>query len=109
MFRRLLERSLATTRTLTWGAIWSCFVGTRILVMYFGVSYIVKGSLNVSELLICCINLDDIIWTVRMLIDLVPELVKLMEPIERVAKTLGEEERWPRRNRLHASCGICVH
>ena len=28
--------------------------------------------------------------TVRMLIDLVPELVKLMEPIERVAKTLGD-------------------
>ena len=42
-----------------------------------------------GQLTVICVNMHDICWATRYIIDLVPELMKLEEPIQRVAVTLG--------------------
>ena len=89
LFRRILERRLATGTGLGWGMIGIIFWGTQLLVTYIGLRMIlIHNSLTTSQLLICAINMHDIMWATRYICDLIPEMMKMLEPIRRVAQTL---------------------
>ena len=93
LFRRTLQRRLDTGRIFTWGLIGVGFWGTQIYVTYEGMKLVIQGLLTPTELLIIGINLHDLIGAIRQLIDLVPQMIELMEPIERVAATLDAVPR----------------
>ena len=93
LFRRILERRLATSDRFTWGMIGAGFWGTQILVTYMGlreIIYPIPGMrrVQVPDLVTVGIALHDIMWNMRYLADLIPELMKMEEPIQRVAATL---------------------
>ena len=93
LFRRTLQRNLDTGRIFTWGLIGVGFWGTQIYVTYEGMKLVIQGLLSPTELLIIGINLHDLIGAIRALIDLVPQMIEMMEPIERVAATLDAVPR----------------
>ncbi len=93
LFRRTLQRRLDTGRIFTWGLIGVGFWGTQIYVTYEGMKLVIQGLLTPTELLIIGVNLHDLIGAIRQLIDLVPMMIELMEPIERVAATLDAVPR----------------
>ena len=93
LFRRILERRLAASDRFTWGMIGAGFWGTQILVTYMGlreIIYPIPGMrpVSVADLVTVGVALHDIMWNMRYLADLIPELMKLEEPIQRVAATL---------------------
>ena len=93
LFRRILERRLRTVDRFTWGIIGAGFWGTQILVTFMGLRMIIMPAagvrtMSVSELVVICVNLHDIMWATRYMCDLIPELMKLEEPVQRVAATL---------------------
>ena len=88
MFRRTLERNMATGRLFTWGLVRVAFNATQIAVTYYGLLEVIAGTMDSTQLLIIATNLNDVVWGIRSLIDLVPQMIELMEPIERVSQTL---------------------
>jgi ABC-type multidrug transport system fused ATPase/permease subunit len=98
LFRRILERRLQTADRFTWGIIGVGFWGTQILITWVGLRMILGAGagprpMTASQLTVICVNMHDIVWATRYIIDLVPELMKLEEPIQRVAATLGTMPR----------------
>ena len=96
LFRRILERRLATSDRFTWGMIGAGFWGTQIIVTYMGlreIIYPIPGMrvVTVPDLVTVGIALHDIMWNMRYLADLIPELMKMEEPIQRVAATLDAQ------------------
>jgi ABC-type multidrug transport system fused ATPase/permease subunit len=93
LFRHTLHRKLDASRMFTWGLIGVGFWGTQILITYLGLGYIIDGTLTSGELVGVSLSIHEIIWTVRYLIDLVPQMMELIEPIEHVATTLDSLPR----------------
>eukprot|EP01048_Picozoa_sp_COSAG05_P009606 COSAG05_NODE_799_length_7238_cov_4.050707_7_plen_120_part_00 len=58
------------------GLIGVAFWGTQILVTWLGMGYIVEGTMTAGDLVGVSLSIHEIIWTVRYLIDLVPEMVR---------------------------------
>eukprot|EP01052_Picozoa_sp_SAG31_P042967 SAG31_NODE_7001_length_1823_cov_2.761601_2_plen_110_part_01 len=89
VFRRILERRLDTTARMTWGGIDAIFVGIHVVVCFFGIKYILAGSLNTATVgMFCVLNYDNT-WTIQHVLNhLLPEMIKMMEPFERVTAVL---------------------
>jgi ABC-type multidrug transport system fused ATPase/permease subunit len=93
LFRQILQRQLGTSVMFTWGLIGVAFWGTQILVTYLGLKDVVAGVMTSGDLVGISLSIHEIVWVVRYLIDLIPSMLELMDPIEQVATTLDSIPR----------------
>jgi ABC-type multidrug transport system fused ATPase/permease subunit len=88
-WREQLEFSMLTLKRFVYFIMWMSFVFSRILNTYVGINYVTRGLLDAAKLLLCVYQFDGITWGVRQIVDLVPEVARLMQPLTRIATLLN--------------------
>eukprot|EP01048_Picozoa_sp_COSAG05_P013909 COSAG05_NODE_1527_length_4634_cov_4.068137_1_plen_456_part_00 len=88
-WREQLEFSMTTLKRFIYFTMWMAFVASRILNTYAGINFVTKGTLDAAKLVLCVYQFDGITWGVRQIVDLVPEVARLMQPLTRIATLLN--------------------
>ena len=94
IFRRILEQRLDSVKRITWGTIDVPFVLMHIVVVYFGINECLKKVLTPAAVFNMTVFNWEVSWEVRYIVsDLLPSMVKMMEPLERLSAVLGSTPR----------------
>ena len=94
IFRRILEQRLDSVKRITWGTIDVPFVLMHIVVVYFGINECLKNVLTPAAVFNMTVFNWEVSWEVRYIVsDLLPSMVRMMEPLERLSAVLGSAPR----------------
>ncbi len=94
IFRRILEQRLDTVKRLTWQSIDVFFVGMHVFVVYFGIQECLRGLMMPATVFNFTVYNWEISWEVRYILsDLIPQMTRMVEPLERLSAVLGSTPR----------------
>ena len=94
IFRRILEQRLDTVKRLTWQSIDVFFVGMHVFVVYFGIQECLRGMMMPATVFNFTVYNWEISWEVRYILsDLIPQMTRMVEPLERLSAVLGSTPR----------------
>ena len=92
-WRMQLERRLRVTQTMTFYVAFQTFRLARLTNIYYGVMFVVQGSLDPASVLMAVFNSQVIINTAQSMFNVASEVMLVLEPLERVAALIESKPK----------------
>ena len=98
----LCSTAIGMTMQAVQESVWMIFMlvyaGGRVYNFYFCMNLRAEGKMSGQEMIVCLMVLEQMQWSVTWLMEIVPNLGKLMDPVQRVAALLDSKPKY---------CALC--